>query len=77
MTTLSTLSLFDMQFIKDFLTPERITLFIRVILMLAIGLPVISFITRVINRIVKEKLSLQSKLIVTRTIKYSLITLLW
>ncbi len=65
-----------MQFIKDFLTPERTTLFIRVILMLAIGLPVISFITRVIRRIVKEKLSLQSELIVTRAIKYSLVTLL-
>lgn len=70
MLSLSLLALYDTSIFKEFLTPDRISLFIRVILMLAIGVPVISFITRIINRIIKDKLSLQSELIISRTVKY-------
>jgi small-conductance mechanosensitive channel len=77
MLTISTLSLFDMQLLKDFITPQRISLFIRVIMMLGIGIPAIGVITRFTRHVIKDKLSLQSELIITRTVKYTLTILLF
>lgn len=76
MITQSILSLFDMQIVKEFFTPQRISHFIRVLLMLGIGIPAISVITRFTKHVIKDKLSLQSELIITKTVKYTLTILL-
>ena len=62
--------------VADFLTAERITLMIRVVLMLAIGIPLIGVILKVLRRIIKDKLEKQSEVMLVRTVKYTLVLLL-
>ena len=65
-----------MSVVADFLTAERITLMIRVVLMLAIGIPLIGVILKVLRRIIKDKLEKQSEVMLVRTVKYTLVLLL-
>ncbi len=65
-----------MSVVADFLTAERITLMIRVVLMLAIGIPLIGLIKKVLKRIIKDKLEKQSEVMLVRTVKYTLVLLL-
>lgn len=65
-----------MNLVADFVTPERISLFIRVVLMLAIGLPIVSFARKLLARIIKDKLSLQAELLLVRTVTYVLYLIL-
>lgn len=62
--------------ITDFATPERISLAVRVLLMLIIGIPVIKLVLKIINRLIKDKLSLQSEVLIGRTVKYVLYLIL-
>lgn len=62
--------------VGDFLTPERISLMVRVVLMLAIGIPVIGLLMKVLNRLLSEKLTTQSEIMIKRAVKYSLVLLL-
>jgi len=56
--------------VRQFITPERVTLGIRVILILAIGLPLIKLIRKLVQRLVRDKLSAQSELLIVRTVYY-------
>lgn len=62
--------------ITDFATPERISLAVRVLLMLIIGIPVIKLVLKIISRLIKDKLSLQSEVLIGRTVKYVLYLIL-
>ncbi|HNQ44169.1 MAG TPA: mechanosensitive ion channel, partial [Candidatus Cloacimonadota bacterium] len=64
------LALISTDFIKDFITPERVTLVLRVILILAVGIPLIGLIKKVTQKLVKDRLSLQSEVLVVRTVYY-------
>jgi small-conductance mechanosensitive channel len=70
------LELTTMNLVTDFVTPERITLFVRVLLMLVIGLPIIKFVNKILARILKGKLSLQAEVLIIRTVSYVLFLLL-
>lgn len=65
-----------MTIVGDFLTPDRVTLLIRVGLMLVIGIPLIGLIKKVVNRLLSDKLSTQSEVMILRTVKYTLFLLL-
>lgn len=70
------IELTTMNLVADFVTPERITLFVRVVLMLAIGLPVIGFVKKIVKRLVKDRLSLQAEVLIVRTVSYVLFLIL-
>jgi len=66
---------------RQYITPDRITLAIRVILILLIGIPLLRLLRRILRRIVTGKLSPQSEQLVSRSMYYTgvivlLITLL-
>jgi len=60
----------------DFITPEKISLIIRVILILVIGIPLIRLIRSIAKRIVKDRLSPQSEQLVVRSVYYVAILIL-
>ena len=60
----------------DFITPEKISLIIRVILILVIGIPLIRLIRSLTKRIVKDRLSPQSEQLVVRSVYYVAILIL-
>jgi len=62
--------------IENFFTPEVISLIVRVGLMIIIGFPLIGVIRKVVARLIKDKLSLQSEVLILRTIKYVLVLML-
>lgn len=66
----------SMNLITDFITPERISLAVRVLLILVIGIPVVKLILRVVAKLIKGKLSLQSEVLIARTVKYLLFLIL-
>jgi small-conductance mechanosensitive channel len=66
-----------MNFITDFFTPERISLIVRVALILLIGIPVVGLIRKLIARLLKDKLSRQSEVLILRTVKYVLMLILF
>ncbi len=66
----------SMNLITDFITPERISLAVRVLLILVIGIPVVKLILKVVARLIKGKLSLQSEVLIARTVKYLLFLIL-
>ena len=70
------LELTTLNVVTDFVTPERITLFVRVVLMLAIGIPIIKFVKKILARIIKDKLSLQAEVLIIRTVSYVLFLIL-
>ncbi|MCB5252560.1 MAG: mechanosensitive ion channel family protein [Candidatus Cloacimonadaceae bacterium] len=65
-----------MNVIADFLTPDRISLLIRVGLMLVIGIPLIGLIKKVLTRILKDKLTKQTEVMILRFVKYTLVLIL-
>ena len=65
-----------MSIVADFLTPERISLLVRVALMLLIGIPLIGLIKKVVNRLLSDKLTKQSEVMILRAVKYTLVLLL-
>jgi hypothetical protein len=50
--------------ITDFKTPEKISLAIRVVLILVIGIPIVRLIRAITKKIVKDRLSPQSEQLV-------------
>ena len=63
--------------VTDFITPEKISLAIRVVLILVIGIPLVRIIRAITKKIVKDRLSPQSEQLVIRTVYYlSVIVLL-
>lgn len=54
----------------EFITPERISLAIRVILILLIGIPVVRLIRSVVRRLIKDRLSAQSEQLIIRAVYY-------
>ncbi len=55
---------------KEFVTPERISLAVRVILILGIGIPLLKLIRRLVARLIKDRLSAQSELLIVRAVYY-------
>ncbi|MDI3503644.1 MAG: hypothetical protein PWP64_580 [Candidatus Cloacimonadota bacterium] len=70
------LELTAMNFITEFFTPERISLIVRVVLILVIGIPVVKLIGKIVARLIKGKLSIQSEVLVLRTVKYVLLLII-
>ncbi|MDY0151251.1 MAG: mechanosensitive ion channel family protein [Candidatus Cloacimonas sp.] len=58
------------QLIADFITPERISLAVRVILILLIGIPLVRLIRNVVRRLIKDRLSAQSEQLLVRAVYY-------
>lgn len=58
------------QLIADFITPERISLAVRVMLILLIGIPLIRLIRNVVKRLIKDRLSAQSEQLLVRAVYY-------
>lgn len=58
------------KFVADLITPERISLYIRVILILLIGIPVVNLARRVVGKVTVEKLSPQSSMLLKRFVYY-------
>ncbi|MCK9584066.1 MAG: mechanosensitive ion channel family protein [Candidatus Cloacimonetes bacterium] len=65
-----------MGIVANFFTPERIGLLVRVALMLVIGIPLIGLIKKVVTRLLSDKLSTQSEVMILRAVKYTLALLL-
>lgn len=66
-----TAAIFNTQeLLSSFVTPERITLVIRVVLMLIIGIPLVKFIRRMTGKVIKDKLSAQSEMLIKRFVSY-------
>jgi small-conductance mechanosensitive channel len=61
---------------KQFVTPERITLAFRVLLILVIGIPLVKLIRRITARLIKDRLSAQSEQLIIRTVYYLSILIL-
>lgn len=62
--------------IAEFATPDRITLVIRVALILLIGVPLLRLVRRLIRRLIKDKLSAQSEQLIVRAVYYTGILIL-
>ncbi len=58
------------EFFAQFVTPERISLVIRVVLILGIGFPLLRVLRKVVIRLVHDKLSLQAELLIQRAVYY-------
>ncbi len=56
--------------IQEFVTPERITLAIRIILIILIGFPLVKIITKITARVIKDKLAVQSEILIKRFVYY-------
>lgn len=54
----------------DFVTPERISLYVRIILIFVIGFPLVRFARGLTGRLIKEKLSAQSEMLIKRVVYY-------
>lgn len=54
----------------EFVTPERISLAVRVILILLIGIPLVRLIRNVVRRLIKDRLSAQSEQLLVRAVYY-------
>ncbi len=61
---------------SQYITPERVTVVFRVILTLAIGVPLIILVKKVSKRLVKDRLSPQSEQLVVRFIYYASVLIL-
>lgn len=62
--------------ITNFITPERVSLFIRVGLILLIGIPLVRFIRAISRKLFKDRLSPQSEQLVVRSIYYVSVVIL-
>jgi small-conductance mechanosensitive channel len=62
--------------LSEYITPERISLVIRVALIILIGIPLIRLIRNVVRKLIKERLSAQSEQLLVRTVYYVSILIL-
>ncbi|MBP7310452.1 MAG: mechanosensitive ion channel family protein [Candidatus Cloacimonetes bacterium] len=62
--------------ITDFITPERVSLLIRVGFILLIGIPLVRFIRAIAKKLLKDRLSPQSEQLVVRSIYYISVVIL-
>lgn len=62
--------LYTTKLLTDFITPERVTLALRVILILLIGIPLIRLLRKITAKLVKNKLSVQSEQLIVRSVYY-------
>lgn len=58
------------QAITDFFTPERISMLVRVALILGIGLPLLTLIKKITTKLTQGKLSPQSEQLIQRSVYY-------
>lgn len=58
------------ELVAGMLTADKISLYVRVILILVIGIPLVKFIRRLVGKIVHEKLSPQAEMLIKRTVYY-------
>jgi len=56
--------------LTSYITPERVSLAIRVVLILLIGIPLIRVIRNIIRKLIKDRLSLQSEQLIVRAVYY-------
>ncbi len=64
------------QLLSGFITPERVSLALRVILILLIGIPLIRLLRSITVKLVKEKLSAQSEQLIVRSVYYASLLIL-
>lgn len=58
------------EFVTQFVTPERVSLLVRVLLILGIGIPVLRLIRRIVAKLLMDKLSAQSEQLILRSVYY-------
>ncbi|MDD2332314.1 MAG: mechanosensitive ion channel family protein [Candidatus Cloacimonetes bacterium] len=58
------------EFWEKFVTPERVSLTIRVVLILLIGIPVVKLIRKITVKLMRDKLSAQAEQLIQRTVYY-------
>jgi len=56
--------------LKTGITPEKIALVVRVALIIGVGFPLLSLIRKVTKRLIRDKLSVQSEILIQRTVYY-------
>lgn len=56
--------------IAEYITPERVSLAVRVVLILLFGIPLVGLIRRIVRKLVKDRLSVQSEQLVVRAVYY-------
>lgn len=59
-----------MESIQDYFTPERVSLVVRVALILCLGIPLVRLLRKLVRRLVKDRLSFQSEQLVVRAVYY-------
>lgn len=59
------------QLMNEFITPDRISLVIRVALILVIGIPLVKLIRKLTRKLVENKLSPQSEVLIVRMVYYA------
>ncbi len=59
-----------MESIQDYFTPERVSLVVRVVLILCLGIPLVRLLRKLVRKLVKDRLSFQSEQLVVRAVYY-------
>jgi len=72
LTALNTIIVF-----RDYVTPERVILAIRVVLILLVGIPLIGLIRTLTRRLVRDRFSAQSELLIVRAVYYAALIILF
>jgi len=62
--------------VTSYITPERVGLAIRVVLILLIGIPLVRLIRNLVRKLIKDRLSLQSEQLIVRSVYYVAILIL-
>jgi len=57
--------------LHQFITPERITLLVRVLLILVVGIPLVRILRSLTGKVIANKLSAQSELLIMRAVYYA------
>lgn len=63
--------------IADYITPERVSLVVRVVLILLLGIPLVRLIRNIVRKLIKDRLSVQSETMLVRAVYYSSILILF
>lgn len=63
--------------IKEYITPERVSMGLRIVLTLAIGVPLIILIKKLLTKFVKNKFSPQSEQLIVRLVYYVCLLILF
>jgi len=70
-------SLLDMHsLLQQYITPDRISQGVRVLLILLIGFPILKIITKVISKLIHNRLSPQAEMLIKRSVFYTGIMIL-